>query len=461
MDQCIDDESIFDDAFNSNIKFEKCNGTEVKVNGKNIPEAIKTFTLIEDIPEILLRNIKKKKFTRPTPIQKYSIPIILSGRDLMATAQTGSGKTIAFVIPIIQKLIMDPVTLVKDRNHCEPQVIIIVPTRELAVQMKITISRLTRNTGIFSFACYGGIKVSYQKDQILRGCHILVATIGRLKSFVQHGVITFSSVRIFVLNEVDRMLYDDMKSEIDCILNHFSMPPVMNRQTIMMSATLPEKTRHLAQFYLKKDYLLLTVGIVSSTSMNIKQTFYMVNKFEKRNMLTEILKKDSAGTIVFVKRKWVVDYLVTYLNKNNIPSVPLHSNHLQHHRKIALNNFHDKKTNVLVATDLASRGLDFKCVNHVINFDMPPKIEEYVQRIGRKGKPATQAISTSFFDPNEDYSLVVPLIKTLALANQEIPDWLVKLRQDAKCNDANNVLDQFVGLDIRHVNNSNDDCEEW
>ncbi|XP_026821248.1 ATP-dependent RNA helicase vasa-like isoform X2 [Rhopalosiphum maidis] len=456
-----DDKSIYNDGISSGIHFEKFNDIEVKVNGKNIPEAIESFEMLNNIPEKLMENIKLCKFLKLTPIQKYSIPIILSGRDLMATAQTGSGKTIAFVLPIIQKLLMDPQKLVKDSNHSEPQVVIMAPTRELAVQIKMVVLKLTRGTGISSFVCYGGTLVSYQKDQILKGCHILVATPGRLNEFIQHGYITFSSVRFFVLDEVDRMLDVDSKPDIDKILNHFSMPPVMNRQTIMLSATLPDETQHLAKFYLNKNYLFLAVGIVSSASQDIKQTFYMVNRFNKREILSNILKKDSAGTIVFVKHKWTADFLATYLSEKHIPSISIHGDRLQDQREKALNEFRIKKMNVLVATTVASRGLDISYVNHVINYEMPQEIEEYVQRIGRTGRLGNQGIATSFFDPDEDYLLIEPIIKTLVSANQEIPNWLVKLGREAKYNDVDDVLDQFGGSDIRINSNSIDDCEEW
>ncbi|KAE9524259.1 hypothetical protein AGLY_015298, partial [Aphis glycines] len=451
------DESIYDDGITSGINFEKFNDIEVKVNGKNIPEAIESFETLKNIPEKLMENIKMCKFVKPTPIQKYSIPIILSGKDLMATAQTGSGKTVAYVLPIIIKLLMDPKKLVKDSNHSEPQVVIMAPTRELAVQIKLVVLKLTRHTGISSYVCYGGTLVSYQKNKILEGCHILVATPGRINEFVQHGFITFSSVRFFVLDEVDRMLDVDSKPDIDKILNHFSMPSVMHRQTIMLSATLPDETQHLAKFYLNKNYLFLAVGIISSASQDIKQTFYMVNRLNKRKMLFNILEKDPVGTIVFVKYKWTADFLATYLSEKYIPSTSIHGDRLQDQREIALNDFRINKMNVLVATTVASRGLDIKCVNHVINYDMPQEIEEYVQRIGRTGRLGNRGIATSFFDPDEDYLLVDPLIKTLVSANQEIPYWLVKLRRESLCDDDNDDLNKFGGSDIRMITDSVDD----
>ncbi|XP_022178437.1 ATP-dependent RNA helicase vasa-like isoform X2 [Myzus persicae] len=453
------DESIYDDGISSGIHFEKFNDIEVKVNGKNIPEAIESFEALNNIPENLMDNIKRCNFLKPTPIQKYSIPIILSGKDLMATAQTGSGKTVAFVLPIVQKLLMDPQILVKDSNHSEPQVVIMAPTRELAVQIKMVVLKLTRGTGISSFVCYGGTLVSHQKNKILEGCHILVATPGRLNEFVQHGFITFSSVRFFVLDEVDKMLDIDSKPDIDKILDHFTMPSVMNRQTIMLSATLPDSTQHLAKLYLNKNYLFLAVGIVSSASKDIKQTFHMVNRFNKRDILSNILRK--VGTIVFVKQKWTADFLATYLCEKHIPSTSIHGDRLQDQREIALNDFRNRKMNVIVATNVASRGLDIKCVNQVINYDMPQEIEEYVQRIGRTGRLGNQGVAISFFDPDEDYLLIDPIIKTLASANQEIPKWILKLGREAKYNDANDDFDKFGGSDIRIISGSVDDCEEW
>ncbi|CAI6343886.1 unnamed protein product [Macrosiphum euphorbiae] len=455
------DISIYDDGISSGINFEKFNDIEVKVTGKNIPEAIESFNPLNNIPEQLMENIKMCNFVKPTLIQKYSIPIILSGKDLMATAQTGSGKTVAYVLPIIQKLLMDPRILVKDRNHSEPQVVIMAPTRELAVQIKMVVLKLTRGTGISSLVCYGGTLVSHQKNQILKGCHILVATPGRLNEFVQHGFITFSSVRFFVLDEVDKMLDIDLKPDIDKILDHFSMPSIMDRQTIMLSATLPDATQNLAKFYLNKNYIFLAVGIISSASKDIKQTFCLVNRFNKLDILFSILKKDSVGTIVFVKQKWTADFLATYLCEKHIPSTSIHGDRLQDQREIALNDFRNRKMNVLVATTVAARGLDIKCVNHVLNYDMPLDIEEYVQRIGRTGRIGNKGIATSLFDPDEDYLLVDQIITILASANQEIPNWLLKLGREARYNNANDDLDKFGGSDIRIISNSVDECEEW
>ncbi|XP_015365139.1 PREDICTED: ATP-dependent RNA helicase vasa, isoform A-like [Diuraphis noxia] len=455
------DESIYEDGISSGINFEKFNDIEVKVNGENVPKPIESFETLNNVPEKLMENIRKCNFLKPTPIQKYSIPIILSGKDLMATAQTGSGKTVAYVLPIIQKLLMNPQILVKDSVHSEPQVVIMAPTRELAVQIKMVVLKLTRGTGISLFVCYGGTLVSHQKDKILKGCHILVATPGRLNEFVQHGFITFSSLRFFVLDEVDRMLDIDSKPDIDKVLDHFSMPSVMNRQTIMLSATLPDVTQHLAKYYLNKNYLFLAVGIISSASKDIKQNFYMVNRFNKREILCNILRKDSVGTIVFVKQKWTADFLATYLCEKHIPSTSIHGDRLQDQRENALNDFRNGKMNVLVATTVASRGLDIKCVNHVINYDMPQEIEEYVQRIGRTGRLGNQGIATSLFDPDEDHLLIDPIINTLASANQEIPNWLLKLGRESKFNDANVDFDKFGGSDIRILSGSVDECEEW
>ncbi|XP_025419040.1 ATP-dependent RNA helicase vasa-like isoform X2 [Sipha flava] len=450
------DESIYETGINYGINFDKFNDIEVKVSGKNVPKIVESF---ETCNAILMENIKKCKFMKPTPIQKYTIPIILSGKDLMAAAQTGSGKTVAFVLPILQKLLMEPHPIVKDIDHCEPQVIIMAPTRELAVQIKSVVLKLSRGTMISSLVCYGGTLVSHQKNQILKGCHILVATPGRLNEFVQHGLISFASVRIFVLDEVDRMLEIESKSDVDKILDHSSMPSVMNRQTIMVSATLPDSIQELAKFYLNRNYLFLAVGIVSSASKDIKQNFYLVNKFKKRKHLINILQQNSEGTIIFVNTKWMADFLATYLCEKNIPSTSIHGDRLQSYREEALSEFSNRKKNVLVATTVASRGLDIKYVNHVINYDMPQEIEEYIHRIGRTGRLGNTGIATSFFDIEHDYHLVEPIIKTLSSASQEIPYWLLKLGQEAKDKSVDD--DQYGGTDIRIKSNKFDENEEW
>ncbi|XP_050423339.1 ATP-dependent RNA helicase vasa-like [Adelges cooleyi] len=457
------DESLYATGIHSGINFEKLNEVEVKISGKDVPKGIESFDACDNMQDILMENIKKCKFHKPTPIQKHTLPIILSGRDLMAAAQTGSGKTVAFVLPILQNLLANPSKVVRDNNHSEPQVVIMAPTRELAVQIKTVVLKLARGTGISSLLCYGGTLVPHQKSQILRGCHILIATPGRLNEFIQHGFISFASVKVLVLDEADKMLDEDMKFDVDKILDHFSMPSVIKRQTIMISATLPDVIQHLAASYLNKNYLFLAVGIVSSASKDVIQDIRQVNKLKKRITLIHVLNDAdrSKGTIVFVKHKWTADFLATYLCEKNFPSTSIHGDRLQEYREQSLQDFVSGKRNILVATSVAARGLDIKNVGHVINFDLPDTIEEYVHRIGRTGRVGNQGKATSFFDVDYDYMLAQPLIKILAMANQEIPHWLKTIGKEINEQKLPDECDQFGGTDIRLNFSSFNEEEDW
>ncbi|XP_015438333.1 PREDICTED: ATP-dependent RNA helicase vasa, isoform A [Dufourea novaeangliae] len=423
-----DENSLFENGVSMGINFDKYDNIEVKVSGENTPEPIESFETTS-LRSIVLENIKRSGYTKPTPVQKHALPIIMNGRDLMACAQTGSGKTAAFAIPIINTLLEKPTDLVITSSYCEPQVIIVSPTRELTIQIWQQIVKFSLHSILKTVVAYGGTSVMHQGGKLSAGCHILVATPGRLLDFLDRGRIKFSSVRFLVLDEADRMLDMGFLPSIERIVDHDSMVPLSERQTLMFSATFPDEVQMLAKRFLN-NYLFLAVGIVGGACSDVEQNFYEVEKRKKREMLKEILERENdagtlKGTLVFVEMKKRADFIAVFLSEINYPTTSIHGDRLQRQREEALADFKSGKMLILVATAVAARGLDIKNVSHVINYDLPKGIDEYVHRIGRTGRVGNRGRATSFFDSEEDGPLRDDLVRILKQASQPVPDWLV------------------------------------
>jgi len=342
----------------------------------------------------------------------------------MACAQTGSGKTAAFLLPIIHTLLAEPQDLNFDGDHSEPQAIIVSPTRELTIQIYEEARKFSFNSAIKVVKAYGGTSVNHQRQHVLGGCHILVATPGRMNDFVRRGSISFSSTRFVVLDEADRMLDMGFLPNMEEMLGHASMVPTGERRTLMFSATFPEEIQRLAAKFLE-NYIFVTVGIVGSACTDVEQIFHQVDKFNKRNKLVEILKEEGCErTLVFVETKRNADFLATYLSENDFQTTSIHGDRQQREREEALTDFKKSKRNILVATAVAARGLDIKNVKHVINYDLPKSIDEYVHRIGRTGRLGNRGKATSFFDDSHDMQIAGDLSRILKQAGQPVPDWL-------------------------------------
>ncbi|XP_076645494.1 ATP-dependent RNA helicase vasa isoform X2 [Halictus rubicundus] len=446
------DDSLFENGVAAGINFDKYDKIEVRVSGENTPSPIDSFETV-GLRNIILDNIRKSGYTKPTPVQKYALPIIMEGRDLMACAQTGSGKTAAFAIPIINTLLEKPKDLEISSFHCEPQVIIVSPTRELTIQIWQQIVKFSLNSILKTVVAYGGTSVQHQSAKLAAGCHILVATPGRLLDFLDRGRIKFSSVRFLVLDEADRMLDMGFLPSIERIVDHETMVPLEERQTLMFSATFPDEVQHLAKRFLN-NYLFLAVGIVGGACADVAQNFYEVGKWKKKDMLKDILEREKDagtldGTLIFVEMKRKADFIAVFLSENNYPTTTIHGDRFQSQREEALADFKRGKMAILVATAVAARGLDIKNVSHVINFDLPKSIDEYVHRIGRTGRVGNRGRATSFFDPEDDAPLRGDLVRILKQANQPVPDWLV-------CGNSNRSFmpgkgNKFGGEDIRDL----------
>ncbi|PSN55909.1 ATP-dependent RNA helicase vasa [Blattella germanica] len=407
-----DEGAMFGSGISCGINFDKYDSIEVKVTGENVPPPISSFATA-GLRQFVLENIQKSGYKKPTPVQKHAIPIVMGKRDLMACAQTGSGKTAAFLLPIINTLLSEPEDLVVDAQHCEPQAVIVSPTRELTLQIFNEARKFAHGSILKTVVVYGGTAVYHQAGHVMRGCHILVATPGRLLDFMNKGRITFSSLRFFVLDEGDRMLDLGFAPAVEEILGHPSMVPTGERQTLLFSATFPEDIQHLALKFLH-NYLFLTVGVVGGACADVEQRFYSVTKFEKRRKLQELLSQENKQkTLVFVETKRTADFIAAFLSEQSFPTTSIHGDRLQREREIALSDFKNGRMEVLVATAVAARGLDIKDVAHVINYDLPKSIDEYVHRIGRTGRVGNRGRATSFYDSEQDVHLAKDLVRTL------------------------------------------------
>jgi len=347
----------------------------------------------------------------------------------MACAQTGSGKTAAFLLPIIHKLMETEADAQSGSSSQSPQCIVITPTRELAIQIHNEARKFSQGSMVKSVVTYGGTSVNYQASQLSKGCNILVATPGRLMDYVEKGRITLSDLKFLVLDEADRMLDMGFMPDIQKCVENPSMPEKTSRQTLMFSATFPDDIQQAAQEFLN-DYLFLTVGLVGGACSDVEQTFYEVAKFDKREKLEELMQDANRDpkerTLVFVQTKRNADFLATYLSGEGLPTTSIHGDRLQREREEALYDFRVGTMPILVATAVAARGLDIPGVAHVINYDMPNDVDEYVHRIGRTGRLGNLGKATSFFDAESDADVAGPLVKMLSSAGAVIPDWLAE-----------------------------------
>lgn len=351
--------------------------------------AFKQLHIIEPI----LRSLKEEGYTTPTPIQSQAIPIVLEGRDLLGCAQTGTGKTAAFAIPIIQ-------LLSAHKPHGKIRKIrglILTPTRELAIQIGESFKTYGKYTGITGAVIFGGVNQRQQTSSLLTGVDIVVATPGRLLDLMKQGYISLKDVEIFVLDEADRMLdmgfVNDVKKVI-AALGH-------KRQTLFFSATMPPEIQKLADGILNKP-VRVEVTPVSSTVDTINQFLYHVAKINKNALLVEILKDKKVKTaLVFTRTKRGADVVVRMLENNNIAAQAIHGNKAQNFRQRALDNFKAQRTRVLVATDIAARGIDVDDLAFVINYEIPNIPETYVHRIGRTGRAGAKGTALSFCDASE------------------------------------------------------------
>ncbi|KAM6985779.1 DEAD-box helicase 3 X-linked a isoform 2-T2 [Aplochiton taeniatus] len=424
---------------NTGINFEKYDDIPVEATGSNCPPHIDSFHDIE-MGEIIMNNITLSRYTRPTPVQKYAIPIIKSKRDLMACAQTGSGKTAAFLLPVLSQIFSaglgeaamaakngGPDSGKYGRRKQYPMSLVLAPTRELALQIYEEARKVSYRSRVRPCVVYGGADIGQQIRDLERGCHLLVATPGRLVDMMERGKIGMEYCSYLILDEADRMLDMGFEPQIRRIVEQDTMPPKGVRQTMMFSATFPKEIQILARDFLE-DYIFLAVGRVGSTSENITQKVVWVEDNDKRSFLLDLLNatgKDSL-TLVFVETKKGADALEDFLYREGYACTSIHGDRSQRDREEALAQFRSGRCPILVATAVAARGLDISNVKHVINFDLPSDIEEYVHRIGRTGRVGNLGLATSFFN-DKNSNITKDLLDILVEAHQEVPSWLESL----------------------------------
>jgi superfamily II DNA/RNA helicase len=375
-----------------------------------------------NIHEQLKEAIAYMGFEHLTPIQEKAIPIILEHKDLIACAQTGTGKTGAFVLPILNKLI--------DKNNKDTDTLILVPTRELAIQIEQQIQGLSYFISISSMAVYGGgdgKEWILQKDALMNGADIIVATPGKLLAHLQMGYVNFKKVKHLVLDEADRMLDMGFIDDIQQIISYLPK----ERQTLMFSATMPNSIKLLANKILKQpEEIILSI---SKPAEGVEQNAYLAYDAQKDNLLAHILneRKTYDSIIIFTSAKLKINEIVHSLSRSGFKAVGISSNLEQDRREQVLQDFRSKKIRILVATDVMSRGIDVKEINMVINYDVPHDAEDYVHRVGRTARASTKGEAITLINPRDMYKfakiekLIEKIIPKLVMPSEigEAPAW--------------------------------------
>ncbi|KAI9755147.1 MAG: DEAD-box ATP-dependent RNA helicase [Chaenotheca gracillima] len=417
------------------INFEKYDDIPVEASGHDCPEPVNKFTN-PPLDAHLLLNIDLASYKVPTPVQKYSIPIVMGGRDLMACAQTGSGKTGGFLFPILSQAFLNGPSALPASSQASygrqrkayPTSLILAPTRELVSQIFEESRKFAYRSWVRPCVVYGGADIGSQLRQIERGCDLLVATPGRLVDLIERGRISLASIKYLVLDEADRMLDMGFEPQIRRIVEQEDMPATNLRQTLMFSATFPRDIQMLARDFLK-DYIFLSVGRVGSTSENITQKVEYVEDADKRSVLLDILHTHGGLTLIFVETKRNADSLSDFLINQGFPATSIHGDRTQRERERALEMFRTGRFPILVATAVAARGLDIPNVTHVVNYDLPTDIDDYVHRIGRTGRAGNTGMSTAFFNRG-NRGVVRDLLDLLKEANQEVPSFLENIARE-------------------------------
>ena len=343
-------------------------------------------------------------YVRPTPIQREAIPLALGGRDIMGLAQTGTGKTAAFTLPIV------------DRLHDGPRrtrALILTPTRELCQQVEASVRKYATHAELDVASIYGGMPMEPQERALRAGVDIVVATPGRLIDHLERQNVVFDDLEVLVLDEADRMLDMGFAPQINRIVDQ--VPKY--RQTLLFSATMPPEVEALARKYLRKP-VVVQVGRRSSAANTVSHYVYPVPQPRKAALLAMLIKEhDMDSVLVFTRTKHGADRVVRHLEKEEIPATAMHADKTQPQRTAAIEDFREGKIRVLVATDIAQRGLDISHITHVINYDVPTQAEDYVHRIGRTGRAAKEGDAFTFMSPDE-----IAMVKSIErVIGQPIP----------------------------------------
>ncbi|PPQ91828.1 hypothetical protein CVT25_000275 [Psilocybe cyanescens] len=393
---------------------------EMKVQGRNVPRPVTSFDEV-GFPEYLMTSIRAQGFDAPTPIQCQAWPMALSGRDVVAISQTGSGKTISFALPAMLHINAQPLLAPGDG----PIALVLAPTRELAVQIQQECTKFGSNSRIRNTAIYGGAPKGPQIRDLQRGVEIVIATPGRLIDMLETQKTNLKRVTYLVMDEADRMLDMGFEPQIRKIVSQIRP----DRQTLMFSATWPKDVQKLASDFLK-DMIQVNIGSTELTANhNIQQIVDVVSDFEKRNKLIKHLDQisaENAKVLIFVATKRVADDITKYLRQDGWPALAIHGDKEQRERDWVLSEFKAGRSPILIATDVASRGLDVKDVGYVINYDFPNNCEDYIHRIGRTGRAGMKGISYTYFT-TDNSKCARELIGILREAKAVVPPQLEEM----------------------------------
>ena len=393
-----------------------------------------------DFHPLLKKNLIKMKYDKMTPIQKAIIPYILQKNDCLGCAETGSGKTVAFLAPIISLLLKDGPPIEdkeylkqnsKYSNSCSyPVCLVLVPTRELAEQIYIESRKLLYKTGIVVSKCYGGVPIDGQIRELRQGVDIVIGTPGRIIEFIDKKVLYLNLIEYLVIDESDRMLDMGFKPQLENIINdNKQMKPKEKRINLMFSATIPEEVEEISYEFMKENCYLISTNKNRgnkkeyNANENVEQLIYYVKEEEKIAKLHEILQTTEGNVLVFLEKKKSVDKLENFLLSRNYNAIGIHGDKIQSERQKAIKKFSSGEIPILVATDVASRGLDFPNVSYVFNFDMPKNIEDYIHRIGRTGRVGNKGKAISFYNENNK-QIGQALVNELKKSGQKIPEFL-------------------------------------
>lgn len=419
---------------------------EVTITG--IPQLQKMLRLDDwrnaGFGDLLLRNVVEKSFySAPRRIQAAVIPLIQNGWDIVGHAETGSGKTAAFILPIINYIMNDGE---KNDSRCAPIALILAPTRELVGQLYNQARKFANGTGVTVAKAYGQYKLFENIMELERGCNILFATMGRLKDFVINRKVKLHNISFFVLDEADRMLsQDSFQTDIINLVHRPDFPSVKDRQTLLFSATITSEVKELAAKVLKENHAFVSNGKTISANPLVEQNFIEVTSENKFDKLIQLLEEDRehngdvARTLVFVQRKQMADVIALNLIQKNIQSSSISGDRMQKQREEALSDFRKGNIKVLVATDVCARGIDVKDLQHVINYDMPSDRVTYVHRIGRTGR-LHRGKATSFINlADDDPALIASIVQVVQEVQQIPPDFLLDIA-NSRCERADGYV---------------------
>ncbi|XP_047330658.1 DEAD-box ATP-dependent RNA helicase 35 [Impatiens glandulifera] len=414
------------------------------VHGDDIPPPIKNFKDMR-LPEPVLAKLKEKGIVQPTPIQVQGLPVILSGRDMIGIAFTGSGKTLVFVLPLIMVALQEEMMMPILPGE-GPFGLVICPSRELARQTYEVVEEFLipmRECGypeLRPLLCIGGVDMKSQLDIVKKGVHIVVATPGRLKDLLAKKKMSLDNCRYLTLDEADRLVDLGFEDDIREVFDHFKA----QRQTLLFSATMPTKIQNFARSALVKP-VTVNVGRAGAANLDVIQEVEYVKQEAKIVYLLECLQKTPPPVLVFCENKADVDDIHEYLLLKGVEAVAIHGGKDQEEREYAIASFKSSKKDVLVATDVASKGLDFPDIQHVVNYDMPAEIENYVHRIGRTGRCGKTGIATTFINKNQSETTLLDLKHLLQEAKQRIPPVLAELNDPMEDAEAINSVTGVKG----------------